>query len=204
MVRNRRRRRLYASPQQRMWLEVAGQRRLRRLHQQLAARREVLRRWSALLDDVDRDVARRLADLGGDEDGYDTEIDDVNEPARDHYGRSKGSGQGKGRGARRMLADDGPAYRARAWAAREDEDEEDEQDEDMGKPAIETYYDNGTWRSRRQGSSRAFSTGGTKAQQVAKGREAARKDGTEHIIKNRDGTISERNSYGDDPHSSAG
>ena len=44
------------------------------------------------------------------------------------------------------------------------------------------------------------SAGGTKAEQVAKGRVAARKDKSEHIIKNRDGSISERNSYGGDPH----
>jgi hypothetical protein len=34
---------------------------------------------------------------------------------------------------------------------------------------------------------------------TAQGREAARKDRVEHIIRNQDGTISAKNSYGNDP-----
>lgn len=66
------------------------------------------------------------------------------------------------------------------------------------KPGIETYSDDGVWKSRRQGSSRAFSTGGTKAEQTAQGRAQARKDEVEHTIKKLDGTIGEKNSYGGD------
>ena len=65
---------------------------------------------------------------------------------------------------------------------------------------VETYYENGEWKSRRQGSGRAFARGGTKAEQTATGREAAQRDQVEHIIKTQDGTIGERNSYGNDPH----
>lgn len=69
----------------------------------------------------------------------------------------------------------------------------------MAKQTIETYYEDGKWKSRRQGSDRAFSTGGTKIEQQANGRAAAQKDNVEHIIKKQDGTIGERNSYGNDP-----
>lgn len=64
---------------------------------------------------------------------------------------------------------------------------------------IETYYEDGTWKNKREGSDRAFGTGGTKEEAVKAGREAAQKDGVEHVIKNLDGTISEKNSYGNDP-----
>lgn len=74
----------------------------------------------------------------------------------------------------------------------------------MPKTPIETYNENGDWKSRRQGSSRAFATGGTKAEQTAVGREAARRDGVEHVIKKLDGTIGEKNSYGSDKYPPAG
>jgi len=64
---------------------------------------------------------------------------------------------------------------------------------------IETYYEEGTWKNKREGTDRAFTTGGTKAEATAQGREAAMKDKVEHIIKNQDGTIAEKNSYGNDP-----
>jgi Uncharacterized protein conserved in bacteria (DUF2188) len=69
----------------------------------------------------------------------------------------------------------------------------------MAKGDIETYYDNGEWKSKREGSSRAFDVGGTKAEQQATGAAAARKDKVEHVIKKQDGTIGEKNSYGNDP-----
>lgn len=70
----------------------------------------------------------------------------------------------------------------------------------MSKPGIETYNEDGQWKSRRQGNQRAFAVGGTKAEQVAQGREAAQRDKVEHTIKNVDGTIGRKNSYGNDPH----
>jgi hypothetical protein len=39
----------------------------------------------------------------------------------------------------------------------------------------------------------------TKAAAVAAGRDEARRRRTEHVIHNEDGTIGERNSYGNDP-----
>ena len=70
----------------------------------------------------------------------------------------------------------------------------------MGKPGIETYNEGGDWKSRRQGRDRAFSVGGTKAEQTSLGRDTAKRDGVEHTIKNMDGTISQKNSYGNNPH----
>ncbi|MFK5636037.1 DUF2188 domain-containing protein [Ornithinimicrobium sp. LYQ103] len=67
------------------------------------------------------------------------------------------------------------------------------------KPGIETYNEDGQWKSRAQGASRAFSVGGTKAEQQAQGRERAARDGVEHTIKNMDGKIGQKNSYGSDP-----
>lgn len=197
MAPNRRRLGRYVAPRQRMWLEIAGQHRLRRLQQELTARRAVLHRWSALLDDLDQDVSRRLQDLGGDEDSYDAQSHDVNEPLRTRY-----PDLGK---SRRHAGDPGHELNlSRVWAVDDDDDLEDdfddEEDEAMSKPAVETYYENGTWRSRHQGVTKPFASGGTKAEQVARGRETARREGVEHIIKNRDGSISERNSYGADPH----
>lgn len=74
---------------------------------------------------------------------------------------------------------------------------------DQKKP-IETFHENGQWKSRRQGADRALSAGGTKAEQTAKGREAAKRDQVEHVIKKKDGTIGQKNSYGNDPRSSRG
>jgi Uncharacterized protein conserved in bacteria (DUF2188) len=70
----------------------------------------------------------------------------------------------------------------------------------MAKADIETYYDDGQWKSRREGSQRAFAVGGNKAEQTSHGREAALRDDVEHMIKKMDGSIGEKNSYGDDPY----
>ena len=66
----------------------------------------------------------------------------------------------------------------------------------MAKGDIETYYEDGQWKNRRQGSGRAFEAGkGTKAEREASGREAAKRDGVEHLVKKKDGTIQRRNTY---------
>jgi Uncharacterized protein conserved in bacteria (DUF2188) len=65
---------------------------------------------------------------------------------------------------------------------------------------IETYYEGDQWKNKREGTGRAFGADySTKEDAVAAGREAARADRVEHIIKNQDGVISEKNSYGNDP-----
>lgn len=69
----------------------------------------------------------------------------------------------------------------------------------MAQGDIETYHEDGTWKNKREGTDRAFGTGGTKEEAIQAGREAAQKDGVEHVIKNLDGKIGEKNSYGNDP-----
>lgn len=65
---------------------------------------------------------------------------------------------------------------------------------------IETYYEDGTWKNKVQGNSRASNTHSTKSQAQSAGRDMAKARRVEHIIKNMDGKIGSRNSYGKDPH----
>lgn len=69
----------------------------------------------------------------------------------------------------------------------------------MAKGDITTYNEDGTWKSKVEGSSRAAHAGGTKAEQQAIGREMARDRKVEHTIRNLDGKIGSKNSYGNDP-----
>jgi hypothetical protein len=69
----------------------------------------------------------------------------------------------------------------------------------MAKGDITTYNQGGVWKSKVEGSSKAAHAGGTKAEQQAVGREMAKDRGVEHTIKKLDGTIGEKNSYGNDP-----
>ncbi|WP_210651749.1 DUF2188 domain-containing protein [Nocardioides sp. SYSU D00065] len=64
---------------------------------------------------------------------------------------------------------------------------------------IETYYEDGQWKNKVEGSSRAANVHETKAEAQAKGRQMAQERRVEHVIKKQDGTIGERNSYGHDP-----
>jgi Uncharacterized protein conserved in bacteria (DUF2188) len=70
----------------------------------------------------------------------------------------------------------------------------------MANDGVETYHENGQWKNRVQGNSRASNTADTKAEAQAEGRRMAQERQVEHIIKKLDGTIGERNSYGNDPH----
>jgi hypothetical protein len=67
------------------------------------------------------------------------------------------------------------------------------------KPIVTGPHPGGGWQNRVEGSGRAANIHKTKAEAQAKGREMARTRHTEHIIQGRDGTIKERNSYGNDP-----
>jgi hypothetical protein len=65
---------------------------------------------------------------------------------------------------------------------------------------IETYYEDGQWKNKREGTTRAFGAGySTKDEAAAVGRDAAQADKVEHVIKNQDGQIGSKNSYGNDP-----
>lgn len=70
----------------------------------------------------------------------------------------------------------------------------------MAKGDVSTYNEEGHWKSKVEGSSRAAHTGGTKAEQAAVGRGMAEARNVEHTIRKLDGTIGEKNSYGNDPH----
>jgi hypothetical protein len=74
----------------------------------------------------------------------------------------------------------------------------------MSKRGIETYHEDGQWKNKVQGSRRAATIHGTKAAAEAKGRAMAMARKVEHLIKKKDGTIGERNSYGSDPRRTKG
>jgi Mn-containing catalase len=61
---------------------------------------------------------------------------------------------------------------------------------------VETYYADGRWKNQVVGKSRASSTGETKAEAQAQGRELARKRGVTHVVRRKDGEIAEQHDYG--------
>jgi hypothetical protein len=69
----------------------------------------------------------------------------------------------------------------------------------MPEGDIETYHAFGSWRNRVEGLEELPGEYGTKDEAVRFGRDQARERKVEHIIRNLDGTISERNTYGHDP-----
>lgn len=69
----------------------------------------------------------------------------------------------------------------------------------MPEGDVSTYNEDGVWKSKVEGSRRAAHTGGTKAEQSAVGKKMAQERKVEHVIKKLDGTIGEKNSYGNDP-----
>jgi hypothetical protein len=64
---------------------------------------------------------------------------------------------------------------------------------------VETYFHRTEWHSRIEGEADPFHTSDTKERAIEAGRDEARTRKVEHIIKNKDGQIGERNSYGHDP-----
>lgn len=71
-------------------------------------------------------------------------------------------------------------------------------DPNMAKGDINTYNEGGVWKSKVEGSDRAAHTGGTKAEQQVVGRQMAKARKVEHTVRKIDGTIGEKNSYGND------
>jgi hypothetical protein len=63
---------------------------------------------------------------------------------------------------------------------------------------IETYFEDNVWKNRIEGNLIEHTSHERKATAVLVGRDMARSRKVEHIVKNKDGTISERNNYGDD------
>lgn len=67
---------------------------------------------------------------------------------------------------------------------------------------VETYFEDGRWKNKVQGSEQVSSTHLTKEEATTNGREMAIVHAVDHIIRDRDGTISEHDVYprGRDPH----
>lgn len=71
----------------------------------------------------------------------------------------------------------------------------------MSKNApVHTVPHDGSWANRREGSDRVSKVFPTKADAEAAGRRTAQNEQTEHLVHKLDGTIGERNSYGNDPY----
>jgi hypothetical protein len=69
----------------------------------------------------------------------------------------------------------------------------------MPKGDVETVYVDGQWTNQIQGEGPSDHLFQTKDRALEEGRRLAKDSGVEHIVKNQDGTIAERSSYGNDP-----
>ena len=71
---------------------------------------------------------------------------------------------------------------------------------DTPKPIeVRPAKDSTGWELARQGESRPMSTHRTQLEAEVVGRQTARRDGAEFILKGRDGRILDRSSFGKDP-----
>jgi hypothetical protein len=71
----------------------------------------------------------------------------------------------------------------------------------MARGRVHTVYRRaqGDWTNEVEGGEREPSAHETKEEAIRQGRALAREAGSEHVIHNMDGTVSERNSYDDQP-----
>jgi hypothetical protein len=69
----------------------------------------------------------------------------------------------------------------------------------MAKANVHTVPHEDGWANRREGAKRVSKVFKTKAEAQAAGRKTAMRESVEHLIQDRDGQLSERNSYGSDP-----
>jgi len=69
----------------------------------------------------------------------------------------------------------------------------------MADGYVHTVYKNGSWINEIEGGSAVPGTHPSKADAMAAGRLEAIQRKAEHVIHNQDGSIAERNSYGNDP-----
>ncbi len=68
------------------------------------------------------------------------------------------------------------------------------------KPPVHTVPHGDGWANRREGSDKVSKNFDTKSMAQEAGRKTAKLEKTEHVIHKKDGTIGEKNSYGNDPH----
>ncbi|HEX8508126.1 MAG TPA: DUF2188 domain-containing protein [Propionibacteriaceae bacterium] len=69
----------------------------------------------------------------------------------------------------------------------------------MPKGDVETFHGGGAWHNRVEGTTQVLGTFATKEEAQAAGRDYAKAQKVEHIIRNLNGRIGERNTYGHDP-----
>jgi uncharacterized protein DUF2188 len=62
---------------------------------------------------------------------------------------------------------------------------------DRRAPAVETYYSDGSWRTRRMDSTTPFASGPSRTRMIETGAEVARFNHVRHIIRDRTGKITE-------------
>ena len=67
---------------------------------------------------------------------------------------------------------------------------------------VETYFSEGTWHTRRCDTSEPFASGPSRLRQIAIGVEVARWNGLRHLIRDRDGSVVEVNTYLTSPYPS--
>jgi len=64
---------------------------------------------------------------------------------------------------------------------------------------VETYHSDGTWRNRIEGQQELPGEYARKQEAVEAGRDHARELRVEHIVRDLDGQIGDRSTYGNDP-----
>jgi hypothetical protein len=69
----------------------------------------------------------------------------------------------------------------------------------MPKGDVETFHQDGKWRNKVEGEDGSESAHDTKEEAISAGRDMARSRKVEHIIRNMDGKIADRSTYGHDP-----
>jgi hypothetical protein len=74
----------------------------------------------------------------------------------------------------------------------------------MARGFIHTVFKDDQWINEVEEGNALGGAHATKEEAVSAGRARAQQDNTEHVIHNQDGTIGERNSYGNDAASSPG
>lgn len=76
----------------------------------------------------------------------------------------------------------------------------------MATGDVHTVQEDGVWKNKVEGNTRASNVGGTKAERQAVGRDMSIDRGVEHFIHRTDGTFGERNTYprSRDPRTSKG
>lgn len=65
----------------------------------------------------------------------------------------------------------------------------------MAEGDVETYYEDGKWKNKVEGNQRASNSASTRSEAESTGRDMAIERGVEHVIKKKDGTIGEKNTY---------